>query len=145
MEQYQFGRPLTGTTVTCRFPQLETIVTPGSDRKPRRASLFFPGCSFINYGPPLVQAVPQHARRHAGRVDGISRCCAANLVHHRPDDAVPASFGGQPTAGRPGYRAGGARGGGNLPELRHGAARGACRRRAHGALSRSWRSPPRLT
>ena len=40
----------------------------------RCASLFFPGCSLINYGLPLVQSV-YDLLKSAGEVEGISLLC----------------------------------------------------------------------
>lgn len=53
------------------------------------ASLFFPGCSFINYGLPLVQV---NTPADAGRVDGISLLCCGKILSYEPGDAVRASF-----------------------------------------------------
>lgn len=92
MEQYQFEDALTGTSVTCGFPQLEAVVTPGSGEPRRCASLFFPGCSLINYGLPLVQAV-HNTLADAGCVDGVSLLCCGKILSYEPDgDAVRASF-----------------------------------------------------
>ena len=56
MEDYVFEDVLAGSTVTCGFPGLDTRVAAADG--PRRArTLFFPGCSLINYALPLVKAV----------------------------------------------------------------------------------------
>ncbi len=49
-------------------------------------SLFFPGCSFINYAMPLVPAV--HDLLHkAGAVDGISILCCGKILSYEEDGA----------------------------------------------------------
>ncbi len=62
---------------------------------PREAdatSLFFPGCSFINYAMPLVQAVYELLLK-AQVVDGMSVLCCGKILSYEPDGAaVRASF-----------------------------------------------------
>ncbi len=49
-------------------------------------SLFFPGCSFINYAMPLVTAV--HDLLHkAGAVDGVSILCCGKILSYEEDGA----------------------------------------------------------
>lgn len=68
---YAFDDALTGSSITCDYPGLQTLMVERSDEPNTCASLFFPGCSLINYGLPLVQSV-YDLLKSAGEVDGIS-------------------------------------------------------------------------
>ncbi len=50
-------------------------------------SLFFPGCSFINYAMPLVEAV-YDTLLGAGEVDGFSPLCCGKILAYEPDGAA---------------------------------------------------------
>ena len=91
MEDYVFEDVLAGSTVTCGFPGLDTRVAAADG--PRRArTLFFPGCSLINYALPLVKAV-YDLLAQAGRVEGISLLCCGKILSFEPDGkAVRAAF-----------------------------------------------------
>lgn len=55
-------------------------------------SIFFPGCSMINYALPLVSAVYETLHEHQV-VDGISVLCCGKILSYEPDgDALRASF-----------------------------------------------------
>lgn len=55
-------------------------------------SLFFPGCSFINYAMPLVESV-YATLFEAGEVDGFSPLCCGKILAYEPDGAaLRASF-----------------------------------------------------
>ena len=91
MEDYEFEDVLAGSTVTCGFPGLDTRVAAADG--PRRArTLFFPGCSLINYALPLVKAV-YDLLAQAERVEGISLLCCGKILSFEPDGkAVRAAF-----------------------------------------------------
>lgn len=91
MEDYVFEDVLAGSTVTCGFPGLDTRVAAADG--PRRArTLFFPGCSLINYALPLVKAV-YDLLAQAERVEGISLLCCGKILSFEPDGkAVRAAF-----------------------------------------------------
>lgn len=56
------------------------------------ASLFFPGCSFLNYALPLVSAVFDTLKKH-GEVDGVSVLCCGKILSYEPGgDEKRASF-----------------------------------------------------
>lgn len=56
------------------------------------SSLFFPGCSLVNYGLPLVKAV-YDLLRDAGCVDGMSLLCCGKILSFEPDgQRVRAAF-----------------------------------------------------
>lgn len=83
MEDYVFEDVLAGSKVVCGYPQLDAHVSAGG--KPCRVrSLFFPGCSLINYGLPLVKAV-YDLLSDAERVEGISLLCCGKILSYEPD------------------------------------------------------------
>lgn len=89
MEPYVFEDALTGSTVTCSYPGLDARTVPGEALgadAPRGQceTLFFPGCSLLNYGLPLVQAV-YDLLRDAGQVEGISLLCCGLILRYEPD------------------------------------------------------------
>ena len=58
----------------------------------KRQTLFFPGCSLINYALPLVKAV-YDLLAQAERVEGISLLCCGKILSFEPDGkAVRAAF-----------------------------------------------------
>lgn len=92
MSEYVFEDALARSIVSCGFPQLEIAVerVPGDPRP--CSSVFFPGCSLINYGLPLVNAM-YDTLSDAGCVDGVSLLCCGKILSYEPDgDAVRASF-----------------------------------------------------
>ncbi|MEG1494368.1 MAG: (Fe-S)-binding protein [Gordonibacter sp.] len=83
MEEYEFEDVLAGSTVSCTFPRL--VAQVAGDGRPRRTrTLFFPGCSLINYGLPLVQSV-YGLLSEAGAVEGISLLCCGKILSFEPD------------------------------------------------------------
>ena len=55
-------------------------------------SLFFPGCSFINYAMPLVEA-SYNTLREAGEVDGFSPLCCGKILSYEPNgETLRAAF-----------------------------------------------------
>lgn len=92
MDEYTFEDALAGATVTCSFPGLEAVRSNHTQPDLDCTSLFFPGCSFINYALPLVQAV-YDLLREAGRVNGMSLLCCGKILQYEPDGAtVRAAF-----------------------------------------------------
>ena len=83
MEEYTFEDALAGSVITCTHPDLEVSIAPGADDA-ACASLFFPGCSLINYALPLVQSV-YGLLKDAGRVDGISLLCCGKILSFEAD------------------------------------------------------------
>lgn len=86
MNEFIFDDVLAQSRVTCSFPGLEAVQAhhgePGDC-----TSLFFPGCSFINYGMPLVQAV-WDLLRNAGSVDGMSLLCCGKILEYEPESEI---------------------------------------------------------
>lgn len=92
MDEYTFDDALTGSVVTCGFPGLETVAVRGADEARCCASLFFPGCSFVNFGLPLVKAV-YDTLLEAKQVEGLSLLCCGKILAYESDGvAVRASF-----------------------------------------------------
>lgn len=95
MSEYTYNDALSCSKVTCGYPQLYAQVEPLDDEGAQSGAadtLFFPGCSFVNYSLPLVQAV-YDLLREAGRVDGISLVCCGKILQYEPDGkAVRAAF-----------------------------------------------------
>ncbi|MBQ3300690.1 MAG: (Fe-S)-binding protein [Eggerthellaceae bacterium] len=94
MDEYTFEDALASCTVTCAFPGLEAtrIRHEGTADKEGCTSLFFPGCSFLNYGLPLVKAV-YDLLEGAGQADGISLlCCGKILAYEGDGGAARAAF-----------------------------------------------------
>lgn len=82
MDDFVFDDALAHSQVTCTFPGLETTQEYKEDIAPC-TSLFFPGCSFLNYGMPLVRAVYDFLAQ-AGRADGISLLCCGKILQYEP-------------------------------------------------------------
>ena len=82
METFTFNDILANTKVTCGFPGLNTTVEEldsalsggGGAGVKGGLSIFFPGCSFINYALPLVKAV-YDTLKGSGEVSGMSLLC----------------------------------------------------------------------
>lgn len=83
MEPYVFDDVLTGSTVTCAYPGLDASAAKGASAPAACPSLFFPGCSFVNYGLPLVKAT-YDLLKDAGRVDGMSLLCCGKILGFEP-------------------------------------------------------------
>ena len=92
MDEYRFEDLLAGGTVTCSYPGLETVRVGGVSDAESCESLFFPGCSFINYALPLVQSV-YDLLVNAGQCDGISLLCCGKILEYEGDGgAARAAF-----------------------------------------------------
>ena len=92
METYEFNDVLAGTVVSCAFPGLETTVSDDPNAPKSCETLFFPGCSFINYGLPLVQSVYQTLLQEQA-VEGISLLCCGKILSYEPNgDELRADF-----------------------------------------------------
>ncbi len=93
MEEYVLEDALTGATVAFDAATGEArLASPGTGELAACPSVFFPGCSLINYALPLVMAV-YDTLLEAGSVDGASLLCCGKILSYEPDgDAVRASF-----------------------------------------------------
>lgn len=92
MDEYTFEDALAGSVVTCSYPGLETASAVSDDDETACTSLFFPGCSFINYALPLVQSV-YDLLVNAGECDGMSLLCCGKILEYEGDGgAHRASF-----------------------------------------------------
>lgn len=91
METYEFDDALTGAHVACRYPDIAAEVSAGAGERTAQ-SVFFPGCSFLNYMMPLVKPVADLLEK-AGIVDGTSLLCCGKILEYEPDGAaVRAAF-----------------------------------------------------
>ena len=84
---YSFTDVLTGASVACGYPYLQSHYVEKSSGVIPCESVFFPGCSFINYGLPLVQAV-YDTLKDAGCVQGISLLCCGKILSYEPNGEV---------------------------------------------------------
>lgn len=92
METFQFVDALTGDVVTQDYATGEVFVEASGDAPRQARSVFFPGCSLINYAMPLVDAVYQTLQQHEV-VDGISVLCCGKILSYEPGgDGIRASF-----------------------------------------------------
>ena len=91
METYVFDDALTGARVACRYPNISANIEPGAAQA-EAESVFFPGCSFINYMMPLVKPVADLLEQ-AGVTQGTSLLCCGKILEYEPDGAaVRAAF-----------------------------------------------------
>lgn len=97
MQDYTFADALTGDVVSFDYQTGDAHLLQHAEegKLPACTSLFFPGCSFINYAMPLVSAV-YDTLAQAGAADGISLLCCGKILSYEPDgDAVRARFENQ--------------------------------------------------
>ena len=86
MEDFEFVDALTGDLIVQNYATGELSLQ--RDAEPVDAtSIFFPGCSMINYAMPLVQAVYNTLLQH-GEVDGISLLCCGKILSYEPNGDV---------------------------------------------------------
>lgn len=89
--EHEFFDALTGSTVAC-FEASGGSREMAAGEPALCESLFFPGCSMVNYAPALVEAV-YATLREAGEVDGLSVVCCGKILAYEPDGpAVQAAF-----------------------------------------------------
>ena len=92
MDEYAYEDALARSTVSCTFPGLEAVSVKHADDASSCESLFFPGCSFINYALPLMQSV-YDLLKNAQQVDGISLLCCGKILDFEGDGgAARAAF-----------------------------------------------------
>ena len=87
MDEYTFEDAIALSSVSCTYPGLEAISVSNADANQSRASLFFPGCSFVNYALPLVKSV-YDLLESGGQVDGISLLCCGKILDFEGDGGV---------------------------------------------------------
>lgn len=84
MTSYSFEDVLSGATVECGYPYLTSRVTDYGNGAKECESVFFPGCSLINYALPLVQAV-YDTLKQSDCVQGISLLCCGKILSYEPN------------------------------------------------------------
>ena len=93
-QDYTVADAMTGDVITFDKTSGEARVRRGAAAADLGTcrSLFFPGCSFINYAMPLVEAV-YDTLFEAGEVDGFSPLCCGKILSYEPDgDVLRAAF-----------------------------------------------------
>ena len=92
MDEYAFEDAIANSSVTCSYPGLEAVSVLRANDAQDCTSLFFPGCSFINYALPLVQSVFD-LLKDGGQADGISLLCCGKILDFEGDGgAARAAF-----------------------------------------------------
>ncbi len=87
MEPFTFTDALSGDTLTFDLNASNVYMNERAESDTALdacESVFFPGCSFINYAMPLVQAT-YNTLVEAGQVDGISVLCCGKILSYEPD------------------------------------------------------------
>lgn len=93
-QDYTVADAMTGDVITFDKASGEARVRKGAAAADLGTckSLFFPGCSFINYAMPLVEA-SYNTLFEAGEVDGFSPLCCGKILFYEPDgDVLRAAF-----------------------------------------------------
>lgn len=93
MGEYVFDDALTGTRIDLSSAMVSASLIKDSRGEARPCpSLFFPGCSVLNYALPLVRSV-YDLLAGAGQVEGISLLCCGKILDFEPEGkAHRASF-----------------------------------------------------
>lgn len=91
MDDFVFVDALTGDTIVQNYQTGELSIIDNASPSVA-TSIFFPGCSLINYAMPLADAVYKTLRDH-DVVDGISVLCCGKILSYEPDgENVRAAF-----------------------------------------------------
>lgn len=92
MEDFVFIDALSGDGIGLTYAGGQASLSKGDGELPACASVFFPGCSMLNYAMPLVSAV-YSTLVDAGVVDGISVLCCGKILSYEPEgDALRTGF-----------------------------------------------------
>lgn len=92
MDNFAFVDALTGDSVEQDYATGDIKVVRGDGSLPECKSLFFPGCSMINYAMPLVASVYDTLKQHDD-VDGISLLCCGKILSYEPNgDTLRSEF-----------------------------------------------------
>lgn len=86
MEDILITDALTGRVVAVAADGNSARVSEGNDR-PHAASIFFPGCSLLNYAPALVSTLGAFLV-DAGVVEGTSLLCCGKILDFEEDGAA---------------------------------------------------------
>ncbi len=91
-EEDVFVDALSGSAVAFDYTTGEAYLAEDGAAPPSCTSLFFPGCSLINYAMPLASSAYE-TLTEAGCVDGISLLCCGRILSYEPGgDDIRASF-----------------------------------------------------
>lgn len=92
MDDFELVDALTGDTVIRNGKTGQLSIAHSDGASLGCKSLFFPGCSMINYAMPLVNAVFDTLVQH-GEADGISLLCCGKILSFEPNgEILRASF-----------------------------------------------------
>ncbi len=91
MSDFEMIDALTGDTIVQDAASGYFTLSKGNDA-PKCTSIFFPGCSMINYAMPLTIAVFDTLKKD-GEVDGMSLLCCGKILSYEPNgDVIRPSF-----------------------------------------------------
>ncbi|WP_165251746.1 heterodisulfide reductase-related iron-sulfur binding cluster [Adlercreutzia sp. ZJ304] len=92
MVDFEFIDALTGDKVGLIYTQGQAALAKVDGNVPNCKSIFFSGCSLLNYAMPLVPAI-YNTLLDAGEVDGLSVLCCGKILSYEPNgDVLRASF-----------------------------------------------------
>lgn len=84
---YRFEDALTGSIIEFDYATQDIALERSSGPSKKTKSIFFPGCSLLNYAMPLVAAV-QDTLEQQGQVDGISILCCGKILSYEENGAA---------------------------------------------------------
>lgn len=87
MDNFTFTDALTGSVIEFDFATGNVLLAEHASCAGGAESVFFPGCSFINYAMLLVPAVYDTLLK-AGAVDGISVLCCGKILSYEENGTV---------------------------------------------------------
>lgn len=87
MDDFKFRDALTGTDIEFDYSSGGITICRNPDVTEQYESIFFPGCSFINYAMPLVSAVYKTLTDN-DLVDGISVLCCGKILSYEENGTV---------------------------------------------------------
>lgn len=94
MQNFVVTDALTGDVIEFDLSTGDATLDRRADSIPQCDSIFFPGCSFINYAMPLVSAVYK-TLFESKVVEGISVLCCGKILSYEPDgENVRSAFEG---------------------------------------------------
>lgn len=87
MDDFTFIDALSGDSISLDFSTGEARAAHSEVQDSEAKSIFFPGCSLLNYAMPLLRAV-YGTLLEAGAVDGISILCCGKILSYEPNGTV---------------------------------------------------------
>jgi len=87
MNAFEFQDILTGSTLSCEYPGMRALRVRQAEGPLQAESIFFPGCSLLNYGLPIVKTVSDMLQG-GGVVGGCSLLCCGKILSYEQDGAA---------------------------------------------------------